>query len=443
MTGRARIVILLFALSLLSALITGHEVFYNLLYMWGGLILVSFIWSRVAISGLEVDRVPYTNRAQVGQYFIERFRLVNKSRLPKLWIETRDLSDLPGFRVTTFTVWLGFRGPTQAGAHSAITVTTGLSPRQTTEWTIRTLCTRRGRYQLGPMMVSSSDPFGLFPVQMNIPSRQHIVVLPLTSPIRAFPLPSGRLPGGEALRQRTHQITPNASTVRDYVPGDSLSRIHWKSTARRRRLIVKEFELDPLAEIWIILDANPEVQFERPAREDEQFVEIGQPYKLPPSTFEYSVAVAASLVRHFLRIDRTTGLISYAGVRHVSQPETGDAQQFRLLESLAVIDADGEFSIEEVLKIEGPHIPQGATVILITSSNSDSMVTGVRQLMHAGRQPSLVMIDPVSFGGTAEVTSAAESARRTGLPVRIIRYGDAIGDALSAPRRPDRFTQAA
>jgi hypothetical protein len=126
----------------------------------------------------------------------------------------------------------------------------------------------------------------------------------------------------------------------------------------------------------------------------------------------------------------------------VSQPETGDAQQFRLLEALAVIDADGEFSLEEVLKIEGPHIPQGATVILITASGSEDLVVGVRQLMHAGRQPVLIMIDPASFGASREILSAAESARRMGIPVRVIRYGDSIADALSAPRRPGRFARA-
>jgi uncharacterized protein (DUF58 family) len=443
MTGRARVVLLLLLFSLLSALITGDDIFYNLTYMWGGLILVSFIWSRTAITGLEIDRVPWTNRAQVGQYFIERFQLKNTSRLPKLWIETRDLSDLPGFRVTTFTVWLGFRGPTQSGAHSAITVTTGLSPHQSRDWTIRTLCTQRGRYQLGPMMVGTSDPFGIFPVEKHIDSRQHMVVLPYTAPIRSFPLPSGRLPGGESLRQRTHQITPNASTVRDYVPGDSLSRIHWKSTARRRRLMVKEFELDPLAEIWIILDADPNTHFERAAEEHERVVEVGQRYKLPPSTFEYCVAVAASLTRHFLLRDRTTGLISYGSTRQVSQPETGDAQQFRLLESLAVIDAVGEFPLEDILKIESPRIPQGATIILITSSASEKMVSGVRQLKHAGRQPVLVMVDPASFGAAHDISIAAESARRIGIPVRMIRYGDEIGDALSAPRRPGHFSRVA
>jgi uncharacterized protein (DUF58 family) len=44
--------------------------------------------------------------------------------------------------------------------------------------------------------------------------------------------------------------------VRDYEPGDSFSRIHWRSTARRDRLVVKEFELDPLADIWIVPDMS-------------------------------------------------------------------------------------------------------------------------------------------------------------------------------------------
>ena len=443
MSTRARVVLILLTLSLLSALITGRDIFFNLTYMWGGLIIISFIWSRMALQGVEIARIPWTNRAQVGQYFIERFRLTNRSRFPKLWIETRDLSDLSGYRVTTVSVWLGFRGSTEVGAHSVVTVTTGLSAHRVRDWTIRTLCTQRGRFQLGPMIIGSSDPFGLFPIEQAIPSQQHIIVLPFIAPIRAFPLLSGRLPGGEALRQRTHQITPNASTVRDYVPGDSLGRIHWKSTARRSRLMVKEFELDPLAEIWIILDAVRGDVYQRPPEGEEQVVELGKPFKLPPSTFEYAVATAASLSMHFLERNRSTGLVSYGRTRHVSQPETGNAQQFRMLESLAVVEAEGGYPLQDVLKIESPRIPQGSTVILITSSGSEKMVSSVRQLMHAGRHPILIMIDPSSFGAARTISVAAESARRMGITVREIHYGDPLGDTLSDPLRPGRNIRAA
>ncbi len=62
------------------------------------------------------------------------------------------------------------------------------------------------------------------------------------------------LSGGEARHRRTYQLTSNVAGVRDYVHGDSLNRIHWPSSARAGRLIAKEFELDPTADIWLYLD---------------------------------------------------------------------------------------------------------------------------------------------------------------------------------------------
>jgi hypothetical protein len=90
----------------------------------------------------------------------------------------------------------------------------------------------------------------------ELPATTHVVVYPQTFEIHHFALPIGILPGGDALHRRTHHITTNVSGVRDYMPGDSFGRIHWPSTARRDRLIAKEFELDPLADIWIALDMS-------------------------------------------------------------------------------------------------------------------------------------------------------------------------------------------
>ena len=74
--------------------------------------------------------------------------------------------------------------------------------------------------------------------------------------IPEFTLPIGILPGGDAVRRRTQQVTTNAAGIRDYAPGDSFSRIHWPTSARKNRLFVKEFELDPLADVWLLMDAE-------------------------------------------------------------------------------------------------------------------------------------------------------------------------------------------
>ena len=138
--------------------------------------------------------------------------------------------------------------------HYSSHVIHNLGGRNAYTWRVNTICTERGRYQLGPIRLRTSDPFGLFPMERDFAATTHVVVYPLTFDIHQFALPMGILPGGDALRRRTHYVTTNASGVRDYAPGDSFGRIHWPSTARRDRLIVKEFELDPLADIWIVPD---------------------------------------------------------------------------------------------------------------------------------------------------------------------------------------------
>ena len=74
---------------------------------------------------------------------------------------------------------------------------------------------------------------------------------------RAVAVGGGR---GEARHRRTNQITTNVAGVRDYVHGDSLNRIHWATTARTRRLMAKEFELDPTADVWLYLDLHRDAE---------------------------------------------------------------------------------------------------------------------------------------------------------------------------------------
>jgi hypothetical protein len=119
---RSRVVISLFLLSILGAIVTGRDVFYNLLYLWGTLLIFSFFWSRNSLRGIKVERNPRSLRAQVGRMFVERFTLINESRISKLWVEARDSSDIPGFKVTTLTVWLGRRGTSEMEGHRSSTV---------------------------------------------------------------------------------------------------------------------------------------------------------------------------------------------------------------------------------------------------------------------------------------------------------------------------------
>jgi len=80
---------------------------------------------------------------------------------------------------------------------------------------------------------------------------------------------TGGLPGKGRSSRRTLQTTTNATTIRDYFPGDAHNRIHWRSSAHYSKLMVNEFDLDPAVDAWIFLDLHDEVQ----AGEDEQSTE--------------------------------------------------------------------------------------------------------------------------------------------------------------------------
>lgn len=424
-------VILLGIISLIAGLATGRDLFFNLTYLIALLLIVSLLWAYSNLNWLHLSRITRTRRTQVGRPLEERFTIRNTSILPKLWIEIRDYSTLP--------------------KHFSSKVVNGLSSRSSFTWRVNTICQVRGRYRLGPIRLSTSDPFGLFPMARELAPTTNVVVYPLTFNIHQFALPIGVLPGGDALRRRTHYVTTNASGVRDYSPGDSFSRIHWPSTARRDRLIVKEFELDPLADIWIVLDlaifthvvsakntsssAEPPKQGWLPdwlhLREEE--------YRLPDSTEEYTVSIAASLAEHFLRHDRAVGLLGYGQSHEVVQPDRGERQINRILETLAVLKAEGQVAIEDVLDAESNLFPRGTTVIVITPSSRETTGTALRQLSRRGLRVVSIMVDPASFGGLHSSASLAKLLQAGNMITYLVRCGDDLTNTLSAGSMRSRY----
>jgi uncharacterized protein (DUF58 family) len=254
--------------------------------------------------------------------------------------------------------------------------------------------------------------------------------------VRSFPGPSGWLSGGEALRRRTHQITANASGVREYEPGDPMNRIHWLSTARRNRTMVKEFELDPLAEVWIFVDAaryaHAALPYEPPALEGRDLWRPNVKISLRPSTEEYSVSVAASLARYYLQRGRSVGLVSSGHNLDLLPSDRGGRQLGKILEALALLRAEGRLPLQGLVEAEAQNLPRGSTVILITPAIGDGTSITVEQLLRRGMRPIAVLIDAASFGGPTGIDRVAANLESLKIPVRKVSCGDDLAAALSA-----------
>ncbi len=228
------LLVLVFTVGLLGAVFNGAIIYTRFFLISASIAVLSWVWTQWSAVGLSLVRGSRVLRANVGDVFEENYELGNNSRVPAAWMEILNRSTLPhaaGSRLFTFV--LG---------------------RQKRSYLARTWLTRRGGFQLGPTKISTGDPFGLFSASKTIAPQKTLIVFPVIHDIQSFPYPPGMLPGGQVIRRKSHDITPHAAGVREYVHGDAMKRIHWPTTARRGQLMVKEFEQDPQAEIWLYLD---------------------------------------------------------------------------------------------------------------------------------------------------------------------------------------------
>lgn len=419
---RPLLVLLLAGVSFIAAQTTGQRLFFHLSYILAGLPLVALVWTWLNLYGLQIDREHTSLRAHVGEYTRERIVVHNRWWLPKLWIELQDESDLPNHEAG-FVAYLG--------------------SYEATRWTTRTRCTHRGRFRLGPTRIISSDPFGLFRFSRLIPGSGEIIVYPSTEEIATFRLPGAELSGGSTCLIRAHSVTPNVATIRDYQPGDSLNRIHWRSTARHGRLMVKEFELDPAADIYLVLDLNERtvVSLPRePATTDERLstrARQRQPslrYRQPPeSTEEHAVNVTASLARTLLAQNRIVGLLTWSEQLEVIPAEREERQLWKMLELLAVVHANGQHSLAELLVAEGQRFSRDTTLIIITADLDPRWVTALQHYLYRGIRAAVMFIDPLSYGGWHDPEPLLNHLASLKIDVYRLQRGDALADALRQP----------
>jgi uncharacterized protein (DUF58 family) len=414
-------VLLLVALA--GALSNGRSLWWSAAGALLALIVVAVAWAFLSVNWLRVRRRTLTRIAQVGQVLEEEFILTNLSWIPKLWLEVRDHSTLPGHAASRV---LGFVG---SGRWRG--------------WRVQTVCRERGRFDLGPLTLRSGDPLGVYQRDRRIARTSTILVHPATFEFGQFPLPAGSLPGGDSLRRRTHYVTTNAAGVREYAAGDGFNRIHWPTTARRQRLIVKEFELDPMSDVWIALDLHAGAQ-SRAAVEADEALETeglagpapGPPdvlALLPPATEEYAVAMAASVGRHFLRLDRSVGLVAYGQHREALPSDRGERQLSKLMEMLSVLRADGDVPFDRVLRAEAPTFQRGSTVVAVSPSADLAWALSVQQMVRSGLRVVAVVVDGASFGGAADTAPLIGALAEAGAVVRVARRGVPLDQAVEQP----------
>jgi len=385
------------------------------------LLVLAYIWSRVSVTGVGAARWISTDRsqsgqairAQVGQAITEEIVIENHARLGKLWLEIRDLSTLPGHHASRV---INLRG------------------KQRRSWVVKTVCARRGRFQTGPLIVRAGDPFGIFPTAKSLPVQFELIVYPAIVDLSHFALPVGILSGGRTTDRRTPILTPSVAGIREYVPSDAFNRISWSATARMGKLMVKEFDVDPTSDVWLVLD------LEHSHRVPASFVPsvTSDDYTTWPveawldATEEYAITIAASLAHRCLKQGRAFGLIATAAHYEVHPAERSDRQYDKMRETLAVIEADGHRPLAEVLVAETRRFTRHSGLIVITSSPDVTWVAALSELTGRRVKATAVVIDPASFGSALSIQPVIDALHVANISFHLVRHGDTIAESLTS-----------
>lgn len=160
------------------------------------------------------------------------------------------------------------------------------------EYRLRT--PRRGVFEVGPLRVSVTDPFGLARIDRAAGIPRELVVTPRVTPLEPAAGVVASVDGAvHALQRRTH---PNSDELiaREYRYGDPLRRVHWAATARRGELMVREEEQRGDPEVRILLDTALGGRAHHPSAAARDAASTLDP------AFELGVEAVASIGVHLL-----------------------------------------------------------------------------------------------------------------------------------------------
>ncbi|HEV3471922.1 MAG TPA: DUF58 domain-containing protein [Actinomycetota bacterium] len=247
----------------------------------------------------------------------------------------------------------------------------------------------RGRYRLGPAEVSFLDPFSLARTRMSLGDGADLLVHP---PIEELVLPRDlgerRSLTLSATRRPTGAEGEDFYTLRDYIEGDDLRKIHWPSTAKRQRYMIRQEETPWHNRATIVLDDRRGAHGAQGAQ-----------------SFEFAVAAAASLVDLYHRSGYSFRL---AGAHEPGLAASRGAEHYnRCLDLLATItlksaeaagpDPHDPMLLARLAELEARESAEGSLVV-VGGDLDPEIAVGLSRLRRRFRQIIAVSLPPHRFG---------------------------------------------
>ena len=385
---------------LVNTVATGFDLSMRLAYLLLILIMISWVWSRVGAANMKASVNRPTGPFSVGDTLTERIVIQNSNGAPKAWVEVEDKTTLPDveFReVTNFGLMVTFKRVDMEAS-----------------------LTQRGEYDLGPLVIRASDPFNLFPRDIEFEGVDKVLVYPRVLPMPDLAASRVLLADGHSRRQRMNVLSTDVATVRQYADGDPIGRIHWLTTARTGELMVKQFDQGSAGEMWVIFDQHVDAQ----AGNGKD------------STDEYGATIAASVVDKYTRSFTEVGYVAYGSHTLMATPDHTASHRENILRHIAASRPTGDTPIIQVLAALDRDLFVSSTIVVVTAAGDGDWIDALGTLRRRGVQVICIVMDRESFGGEPN-DSVIPRLSMSGVTTYRVYHGDDIADALSTTADAD------
>lgn len=249
-------------------------------------------------------------------------------------------------------------------------------------------CPLRGYYLLGPIIIRKRDFFNVFCEKRVIWNRSYLTVYPRAEEVRELPIQSRYRkihPGMLTLRQLGYGS--EFHSIRDYIKTDPFKKINWKATAKYKKLMVNQYEIEDVFDVMIFLDSRA-------------VTKIGTTLRNP---LEYSVKAAATLAISFMKRTNRVGLVTYGKKVRIIKPGSGETQLATIISTLTGTYAMGDTTFKTAVETATPYLTPRSPIVLISPLDNDKTIKPTLQDLVA-KNYDVSILSPSSIDFEREVS---------------------------------------
>lgn len=348
----------------------------NLFYMGVALIAtigVSRIQAWLAVRGLKFERVA-PESVRVGDLVTVEITVMSERKIRRPLITVLDA--LP-------------QNMPISGRTPSLPIAPSYDIPVRTQYQFRPL--KRGHYRWSGVLVDGSDSLGLVSRVREYPTEPaEMTVLPAPIPV-SIEMPTAAGWGiSEAESGQTRGAGLEPRGVREYVNGDSLRHVHWRSSARTGRLLVKEFEAGTHASAAFVFQLT-------------KGTDIG---RAEHTTLEAMCGHAAFLAEQFLR---QGAKVEFPGLEIGGSHGSPAERANEIYELLAGVEANQTATVSESLAAVSVHLPPGSAVFVFVAVQDPGLAPAIADLGTRGTTVVPLLYDPRALVSRMQrVPSAAD-----------------------------------